>query len=134
MSQLQWNFLVKTTDGLKSEIAGNRLVDANGRIEKKLPAPASGSTSTTTTVAVQPSITDKIEALLIYASKYDDKVTYTVSDETGDGVTDVTLDGPQIFIGQGAIGLLQKAPKTIAFTNALSEDVTVTIVVSRMVS
>jgi hypothetical protein len=134
MPQLQWNFLVKTTDGLKSEIAGNMPVDAIGKIEKKLPAPTGGAASTTTTVAVQPSAADKIEALLIYASKYDDKVTYTVSDETGDGVTDVTLDGPQIFVGQGAVGLLQKAPKTVAFTNALSEDVTVTIVIGRMVS
>jgi hypothetical protein len=134
MPQLQWNFLVKTNDGLKSEIAGNMQVDASGKIEKKLPAPTGGPTSTTTTVAVQPSATDKIEVLVIYASKYDDKVTFTVSDETGDGVTDVTLDGPQIFIGQGAVGLLQKAPKTIVFTNALSEDVTVTIFIGRMVS
>ena len=134
MPQLQWNFQIKTTDGLKSGIAGNVEVDATGKIDKTLPAPTGGATSTTTTIDVQPSGTDKIEALVIYANKYDDKVTYKVSDETGDGVTDVTLDGPQILIGQGAVGLLQKAPKTIEFINALTEDVTVTVFVGRLAS
>jgi len=132
MPQLQWNLQIKTTDGLKSGIAGNVDVDATGKIEKTLPAKTNGGS--TTTIAVQPGDTDKMEALVIYASKYDDKVTYKVSDETGDGVTGVTLDGPQILIGQGAVGLLQKPPKTIEFTNALSEDVTVTILVARLAS
>jgi hypothetical protein len=134
MPQLKWNFLMETTDGLKSGIAGNVEVDATGKIEKTLPAPTGGATSTTTTLDVQPSGTDKIEALVIYASKYDDKVTYKVSDETGDGVADVTLDGPQIMIGQGAVGLLQKAPKIIEFNNALAEAVTVTVFIARLAS
>jgi hypothetical protein len=134
MPQLEWNFLIKTSDGLQSGIAGNVKVDATGKIEKTLSAPSGGATSTTTKVEVQPGDTDKMEALIIYSNKYDDGITYTVSDETGDGAADVPLDGPQILIGQGAVGLLQKAPKTIEFVNTLTQDVTVTIVVGRLAS
>lgn len=134
MPQLQWNFSIRTSDGFSAKLAGNQQIDACTKIEKKLAAPAGGASSTTTIIAVQPSPTDNIEALAIYASTYDDKVTYTVSDESGDGAADIALDGPQLFIGQGAVGLLQKAPKTLAFTNATSKDVTLTIFIGRMVS
>lgn len=84
----------------------------------------------TVTVNVQPSPQQDVDLLLISSSQYGPELKYDV---TGGGASGVVLDGPQLFVGTGMIGLLGTAPKKIKFFNGLgaNNDASITIVVGR---
>lgn len=79
-------------------------------------------------IDVSPDAPGKI--LIMVATRYED-LTYSV---TG-GATDVPFDGPQLFIGSGAIGLLNNgaAVQTITVNNTRvgTESVEITILIGR---
>jgi hypothetical protein len=82
---------------------------------------------------LQPGGNNLAEFLLIKSSSYKDAdplhtLTYKVNDT---GATAITLDGPHIFIGKGAVGILDAAPTKLFFTNSLSNDVTIDILIGR---
>ena len=84
-------------------------------------------------LAVQPSgSTDDVHLLFITASAYSDDVTYDVGDGSGQAETDVKLDGPQLFLGTGATGVLGAAPDTLTVDNGGADPVTVSILVGRV--
>ncbi len=66
--------------------------------------------------------------LYISASRYDatSPMTYTV-----DGGSAITLDGPHLLIGAGAVALLGGANLRIAFSNPLNQPVTVDVLIGR---
>ena len=84
-------------------------------------------------VELQPSGPGKVKFLAIIASRYED-LTFKVN-SGGAAATEVTLDQPQVLVGDGAIELLDPAPKKLFFTNASqTEDATVEILVGRNAS
>ncbi|MBX3234553.1 MAG: hypothetical protein KF814_00255 [Nitrospiraceae bacterium] len=82
-------------------------------------------------IEVQPaSDPKKVKFLMIIRDNYDDLVTYKVEG----GSKDVTLDGPQVLLGAGAVGLLERPPTKIKFSNKGTQDVPITIYVGRTAS
>jgi hypothetical protein len=79
---------------------------------------------------VPDTVAERLEVLLMLSDHYGPNLAYTVD---GGGAADVPMDGPQAFIGDGAIGLLQAVPQKVIFRNGLGEDVTarITILVGR---
>lgn len=112
---------VQVVGGPKLATSAALPVAAYDKIEATVLASAS------TTVNVQPG--DGAEFLLVTASSYED-MTYEV-DSSGNTVT---LDGPHVLIGTGAVSLLGDTQNQFEFSNAGSEDVTVDILVGRSVT
>ncbi len=79
-------------------------------------------------VEVQPGGSGQVKFISITSSVYDSGLTYTVNDAAG---IPVALDAPQIFGGEGAVGLLDPAPASLFFSNAMDRDATVHILVGR---
>lgn len=80
-------------------------------------------------VEIQPGASTLVQMLLIKSSKYDGtKLKYKVHDT---GATPIVLDKEQLFLGQGAVGLLGTDLDKLFFTNNLTEDVTIEILVGR---
>jgi len=84
-------------------------------------------------VELQPGGPGKVKLLAVVASRYED-LTFKVN-SSGSGATEVTLDQPQILVGDGAIELLDPSPKKLFFTNSsMTEDASVEILVGRNAS
>ena len=86
-------------------------------------------------VEVQPATDAKrVQFLLINSTEFDDKLTYKVNDAE----RDIKLDGPQLFVGEGLVELLDtkanQAPRKLTFSNDLGRNVTVEVVVGRLTS
>lgn len=70
--------------------------------------------------------------LLIKASKWGDKLSYSVDAAEADETKRIKLDTSlQLFLGTGSVGLYGKAPKTFYFYNELGADADVTIFAGR---
>ncbi|MCX6028836.1 MAG: hypothetical protein NT169_05990 [Chloroflexi bacterium] len=61
--------------------------------------------------------------------KYSDQLTYKVNSAASPTV--IALDAPHLFLGKGAVKLLDAAPSKLFFSSTLTEDVTVQILVGR---
>ena len=90
-------------------------------------------------VDVQPSLAEQVGFLMInlkdvnqYNPNGTPKVTYKINKNDADPVN---LDAPQVFIGNGAVGLLElESPTKLFFSNELDEEVSVQILVGRNVT
>lgn len=121
--QIDWSFNVNVPNGPTIPASNKLSVDAYDKIEVVISA---GSNKK---VNVQPP--DKAHLLLITVTDdYDAALTYTV---TG-GVSDVSLDGPHLFIGSGIEKLLGTTPEEFEFKNGTANDVTISVLVGRKVS
>jgi hypothetical protein len=82
-------------------------------------------------VNIQPGAAAQLRLLVIKSSLYATEVTYMASDGSDDS-DPVTLDGPQLFIGPGAIALFGVDPKVLKFSNThASQAAQVEILVGR---
>lgn len=115
---INWTLNVQVVGGPKVSASDAIEVDAYDKIEAVIPA------SDSATVDVQPGA--GAQFLLITASSYED-LTYEV-DASG---TSVTLDGPHVLIGSGAVSLLGGTQNQFEFSNGGTEDVAVNILVGR---
>ena len=115
---ITYNFTANVSGGPSITASNTIDVEAYDHIEVTVPP------STPTTVNVQPGSGGLL--LIITASTYS-SVTYTVDSSS----TVVTLDGPHILVGAGAIALLGATQNDLVFTNGGSEDITVSILVGR---
>ncbi len=79
-------------------------------------------------VNIQPNGAGLTQFLAIRASAYDANLSYKVNDS---GATPVVLDGPHIFIGTGAVALMDPSPTRLLFSNSTGADVTVDVLVGR---
>jgi hypothetical protein len=96
-------------------------VDAYDKIEATIP-----KNNVATQVDIQPG--DAAKFMLIVASTYKD-ISYTVEGEA----TVITLDGPHILVGEGAVSLLHDTQTYLVFKNAnTTTDNKVSILVGRM--
>jgi len=126
--KINWELDVQIVGGPKMSASTTISVDAYDVIDVKVPG-GDSTTPGTATVEVQPGGAGQVRFLLIAASQYSEKLTYSV---TG-GASNVELDAQQMLAGKGAVGLLDAAPGTLSFSNTLGsgKDVTVTILVGR---
>ena len=94
-------------------------------------------------VEIQPATDPKrVQFLLINSDEYGDQLTYKVNDAP----KVIKLDGPQVFVGEGLVELLDpqnpqatppvlpKAPAKLNFTNKLGKTANVEVVVGRKTS
>jgi hypothetical protein len=63
--------------------------------------------------------------------QYGTDVSYKVNNTTA---TPVNLDAPHLFIGNGAVGVLDPAPNSLFFTNGLADPITVQLLIGRDVT
>jgi hypothetical protein len=111
--KIDWNFNVVVAGGPKFSASRSVQVDAYDKVDATIPKKEGGNAGTAT-VNVQPSGEGKVQILLITSSVYDDKLTYKV-----DGGSDIKLDEPQLLVGDGVVGLLNKTQKQFVFKNEL---------------
>jgi hypothetical protein len=76
-------------------------------------------------VDLAPAGSGAIQLVVIQPATPDAKLTYEVNGE------DVPLDGPQIFVGAGAVSLLGDAASSISLKNGTGAEATVDILVGR---
>ena len=89
-------------------------------------------------VNTQPSDNGPTQFMAIFSTEYGDQLTYKINATANDPIV---LDGPQVFIGAGAVSLLDTGtsampePATkLFFTNSLGSPVTIEILVGRDVA
>jgi hypothetical protein len=104
-------------------VTGTLEPEAYSKIQVGVPA---GSTDLE--VNLQPSGANLAEFLLIKSSQYGTDLTYKVNAGTA---TPIILDGPHVFIGNGAVAILDSDPVQLLFSNAMTEDVTIDILLGR---
>ena len=131
--RISWSINVQVAGGPKLSLARSVEVQAYDRVLAEIPY----SVSVTVDVEVQPaSDASQVKCLLLTSDRYDPKLTFDVSDDTGsvEAASDVALDQPLLLCGEGAIGLLGVAPKKLIFKNEMASEETanVTIIVGRM--
>jgi hypothetical protein len=122
--KINWTLNVQVVGGPKNSASSTVIVDAYDKIGV---AVAAGATKE---VEIQPGNAGRVQFLLISSNKFDDQLdqlTYKVNNAGND----ITLDAVQLLVGDGAVGLLPAAPKSLAFTNDLAEDVDIEVLVGR---
>lgn len=105
-------------------------ITAYDLIEVVIPGAVDIGSATDTVVDVQPTAAaGQVLYLSIHSNRYGANLEYDVDG----GASNVALDGPQVFIGQGAIALLGAVPEQLTFRNGLGDglNATVTILVGR---
>lgn len=121
---IQWTLNVVVSGGPRKVESKTLPVDVylKGVVEI---AAASNGTPAKGQIDVQPD-GGQVRFLLITASSYDPALTYTVG-----GGSAVTLDGPHLLIGAGAVKLLGTTNLTFEFTNTAPQPATVEILIGR---
>jgi len=120
--KISWTVNVQIQAGPKASVTGSTEVDAYDKLAVTLDAGAAD-----VDVDVQPGAAGQVRFLMIHASAYSEDVTYSADG----GATSAVLDGPQVLIGTGAVGLLPQAPQTLRFSNNTADPVTVDIIAGR---
>ena len=121
--KINWTLNVQVIGGPKLSASNTMTVDAYDKIQVAIEA---GETDKK--VEVQPGGAGHVQFLLILSDPYDELLTYKVNDSGG---TAVKLDGPHLLIGKGAVALLSSAPSSFFFSNGLSKNASVEILIGR---
>ena len=119
---IKYSLSFQVAGGLSLPISSEMAVDAYEKIQVAVPAGA-----TDMTINLQPDGAHLAAFLLIKSSAYGDSLTYKVNTST----TSIVLNGPHIFIGNGAVSILNSSPTKLLFSNALTGDVTIDILLGR---
>jgi len=121
--KIKYSLNVQVVGGISIPVSGEITVEAYGKIQIAVTAGVSDLE-----VNLQPDGANLAQFLLIKASSYDSTLTYKVNT---DSATAISLDGPHVFIGSGAVGILDSAPTKLFFSSGLATDVTVDILIGR---
>ena len=119
---IKYSLNFQVVGGTSVPISSEVAVDAYAKIQVAVPA---GTTDLT--INLQPDGDNLAEFLLIKSSVYGDDLTYKVNTST----TPIVLDGPHVFIGNGAVSILDASPTQLLFSNGLTGDVTIDILLGR---
>ena len=122
--KINWTLNVQVVGGPKIAASETIMVHAYDKIQVTIDAEANKA------VEVQPGGEDRVQFLLINSDQYGDALTYKV----GTATEEVKLDSLQLFMGDGAVGLLGGAPATLSFSNGLSQAASIEILVGRNVT
>ncbi len=119
---INWSLNVQVIGGPKIMASDSKEIEAYDKIEVTV------EENTTKQVEIQPGGDDRVQFLLIKSDTYSENLTYKVNELT----TIIELDALQVFIGNGAVGLLTESPNKLVFTNDLATPVSIEILVGRM--
>ena len=119
---INWSLNVQVIGGPKIMASDSKEIEAYDKIEVTV------EENTTKQVEIQPGGDDRVQFLLIKSDTYSENLTYKVNELT----TIIELDALQVFIGNGAVGLLTESPKKLVFTNDLTTPVSIEILVGRI--
>jgi hypothetical protein len=122
--KINWTLNVQVVGGPMLSSSDTMIVDAYDKIQVSADVGA-----TDKKVEVQPGGSGQVQFLLITSDKYGEKLTYKVNDSASTKI--IKLDGPQLLIGKGAVGLLDPAPSSLFFTNSLDVGASIEILVGR---
>jgi hypothetical protein len=128
---LKWSLTAEIAGGPKVDASRSVQITGYDKIDVLLDGAADLDSAAAVTVDIQPAEdVDRLQFLSITADRYGENFIYSVEDG---GVADVVFDGPQVFVGEGAMNLLQSVPSRITFRNGLGAETTarVTILVGR---
>lgn len=124
--KISWTLNVQVVGGPRLSESKTIEVDAYDMIQVTI----DDGTTTDKEVQIQPGATG-VQFLLIKSDQYGENLQYKVSDGTTT-TSAVKLDAPvQLFIGSGAVGLLDKAPVKLLFTNTLGKAANIQVLVGR---
>ncbi len=121
--KLQYSFSAQISSG--PSLAEAKTLDVESYDKTKVTV-SDGSTDLE--VNIQPDGAGLTQFLMVKASAYSANLSYKVNNSSA---TPVVLDGPHIFIGAGAVALLDSAPTKLFFSNSTGGDVTVDVLVGR---
>lgn len=119
---IKYSLNFQVVGGTSVPISSEIVVDAYAKIQVAVPA-----STTDLTINLQPDGANLAKFLLIKSSAYGDDLTYKVNSST----TPIILDGPHVFIGNGAVSILDSSPTKLLFSNDLTDDVTIDILLGR---
>ena len=128
--RISWSVDVSVENGPSVSERASLIVGAYDVVTITVPGADAPSTEKTR-ATVQPSAGADVQLLLIRSTPYDTDITFTVFGT--EGATDVPMDGPQLYLGQGTEALGGTAPLRLDFKNKMGvdNDATVTILVGR---
>ncbi len=122
--KINWSLNVQIEGGPKAIKNDSLAVEAYDKIRVLVVAGAIDKE-----IALQP-VVGQVKFLIITSDKYDETLAYKVND-SATPVREANLDGPQMFIGKGAVSLLHPEPERFFFTNGLTEDAEIEIIIGR---
>ena len=132
--RISWSVDVSVENGPSVSERASLIVGAYDVVTITVPG-ADAPFTEKTRATVQPSAGADVQLLLIRSTPYDTDITFTVVVADGEpaGATDVPMDGPQLYLGQGTEALGGTAPLRLDFKNKMGvdNDATVTILVAR---
>lgn len=118
MTTINWSFNIQVAGGPQIALSKSKSVEAYDKIEVVIDPVGKGGAEKV--VDIQPGGAAQVNFLLIKSNLYTE-LTYTVSDGTKNS-SPIALDEPQVYLGVGAISLLNVAPKSIKFKNENTTD------------
>jgi hypothetical protein len=122
--KISWTLNVQVVGGPKLLASQTITVDAYDMLQVSILDAAADKE-----VQVQPGASG-VQFLLISSDQYGDKLTYKVNDGSS-STSAIKLDAPHVLIGSGAVGLLDKAPIKLLFSNTMGKAASVQILVGR---
>ncbi len=116
---LSWTFATRVLRGPTIAESGELAIESYVKLTVTIKKGASQD------VEVFPGAGGSAQVLVISPAKPNEKLTYEVNR------SDVALDGPHVFIGAGAVGLLGNKIGTLKFKNGTAEDADISIIAAR---
>ncbi|MDJ0675857.1 MAG: hypothetical protein QNJ36_10825 [Calothrix sp. MO_167.B42] len=135
MATINLTLNLQVAGGPKVLISKPKSVEAYDKIEVVVKPGA-----TSKSVEIQPGATTQVNFLLIKSSVYsqadpDPTLTYKVNNGTEDddfpAGSGIELDEPHLYLGRGAVSILEKDPNILKFTNNTGEQAAIEILVGR---
>jgi len=134
--KITYSLNIQVTGGPR--ITASRTIDLEAYDKVTLTVPQKAApTDPDVELSLQPGGVGLAKFLIIIASSYDKKLTYKINQSDA---PEITLDGPQLFTAEGAVGLLYNPPlsdaspappTTLYFSNTTAAEVSVQILVGR---
>lgn len=121
--RINWNLNAQIIGGPKIIASDSKEIEAYDKIDITV-----GAEATDIEVDIQPGGAGKVQFLLIKSEIYSKDLTYKVNSLTDS----IKLDALQVFIGTGAVELLNEPPEKLVFSNGLTDPVSIEILVGRM--
>lgn len=124
--RINWTLKVQVAEGPRMSVSKSVAVQAYDKINVVIEDGASGQE-----VQVQPGGEGQVQFLLIGSDYYGADLSYSVNAPEAASEDRTKLDALQLFVGDGAVGLLDSSPETLYFYNGLGEAASITILVGR---
>jgi len=122
--KITYSFSAQVANGPRVQESGTLEVEAYDKTQVSV-ADAAADLE----VNIQPDGAGLAQFLAITATAYHKDLTYKVN--SASSATEIALNGPQVLVGTGVVGLLDAAPTKLFFSNGTGADVTVNILVGR---